>query len=267
MRKWICVLMFFPLGSKGQVKSGANVIPIGMDAYQKMNSTALANAELPALLGFRKTQQLGIILENKFGLKELSAMRVAYGQPLASGYFLINGQFQGGQIHKHYAGNLGFGKSINPNTTIGIAIGIEQFQLQGDKPELEIVATAGLSHCINEKTTMGIHYTYGQALNKENRVITKKVEALTLGIGYRLSDLVFIQLELQKKQQTQITSTLIWTPFYKIGFFGGTNSSGHFYLGGQTKNKRTTTAVAVAQHPQLGYSILLHFNLLLDVEK
>jgi len=267
MRKWICVLMFFPLGSKGQVKSGANVIPIGMGAYQKMNSTALANAELPALLGFRKTQQLGIILENKFGLKELSAMRVAYGQPLASGYFLINGQFQGGQIHKHYAGNLGFGKSINPNTTIGIAIGIEQFQLQGDASELEIVATAGLSHCINEKTTMGIHYTYGQALTKENRVITKKLEGLILGIGYRLSEMVFIQLELQKKQQTQITSTLIWTPFYKIGFFGGTNSSGHFYLGGQTKNKRTTTAVAVAQHPQLGYSILLHFNLVLDVEK
>ena len=267
MRKWICVLMFFPLGSKGQVKSSANVIPIGMGAYQKMNSTALANAELPALLGFRQAQQLGIILENKFGLKELSAMRVAYGQSLASGYFLINGQFQGGQIHKHYLGNLGFGRLINANTTIGIAIGIEQFQYQGDASELEIVATAGIAHCINEKTTMGIHYTYGQPLTQENRAIAKKVEGLTLGIGYRLSELVFIQLELQKKQQTQITSSLIWTPLHKIGFFGGTNSSGHFYLGGQTKNKRTTTAVAVAQHPQLGYSILLHFNLLFDVEK
>jgi len=267
MRKWICVMLLFPLGSKGQVKSSANVIPIGLGAYQKMNSTALADAELPALLGFRKVQQLGIILENKFGLKELSAMRVAYGQPLASGYFLINGQFQGGQIHKHYAGNLGFGQLINPNTTIGIAIGIEQFQLQGDKQELEVVATAGIAHCINEKTTMGIHYTYGQALFKENRSITKKVEGLAIGIGYRLSDMVFIQLELQKQQKTQITSTLIWMPFQKIGFFGGTNNSGHFYLGGQTKNKRTLTAFGFAQHPQLGYSILLHFNFLFDVEK
>lgn len=267
MRKWICVLLLFPLGSKGQVKSRADMVPIGLGAYQKTSSTVLANAELPALLGFRKVQQLGIILENKFGLKELSAMRVAYGQALANGYILINGQIQGGQIHKHYAGNLSFGRLINSNTTIGIGVGIEQFQLQGDKPELEVVATAGIAHCINEKTTIGIHYTHGQPIFQENRSIVKKVEGLTMGIGYRLSDLVFIQLELQKKQQTQISSTLIWTPFHKIGFFGGTNNSGHFYLGGQTKNKRATTAVAIAQHPQLGYSILLHFNLFFDVEK
>lgn len=267
MRKWICVLLLLPLGSKGQGKSRADVIPIGLGAYQKTSSTVLANAELPALLGFRKVQQLGIILENKFGLKELSTMRVAYGQPLANGYILINGQIQGGQIHKHYAGNLSFGRLIHSNTSIGIDIGIEQFQLQGDKPELEVVATAGIAHCINEKTTVGIHYTHGQPLFQENRSTGKKVEGLTMGIGYRLSDLVFIQLELQKKQQTQISSALIWTPFHKIGFFGGTNNSGHYYLGGQTKNKKTTTAVAIAQHPQLGYSILLHFNLLFDVEK
>ncbi|MEY4627847.1 MAG: hypothetical protein RLZZ595_173 [Bacteroidota bacterium] len=263
MRRWICVAGMIPFLCAGQPKSGQDAIPIGWNVYQKPLTPILTASDLPAILGFRLEKQLGVMIENKYGLKELSNIQLGLGIPTGSGSFLFRGNFRGGKIQQLYAGSIAYGLTINPNTAIGISVGGEVFQLKGYTPETTIQAIAGIMHAVNEKTTIGIHYNNRQSIYKTNNINKSKTNGLSFGIGYQLSKPVFLQLELSKQEQTRIITSICWSPLKQIGFFAGTNSSGNFYVGGQTKNKNTTSSIGVASHPQLGYSLLLHFNLVL----
>jgi hypothetical protein len=261
MKRWICVLMGLPYFAFSQNWMNHDVVPLNTLAYQKNSSPVIGLYDLPAFLGFGQHKEIGLSLENKYGLKELAQLKMIIAHPLSNGNISLHGSLQGSPVYTRYSGSLGYGLSLNKQTTVGIALGITHFQLRSQSPETIIQIIAGIAHAINEKTTIGIHYHHHQSIASKYKNTFTKREGLTIGIGYRLSKPVFLQLDIRKQEQhLRLLPALNWTPNDKIGFWCGTNGGGHFYLGLSGKIKKVNPSIGLSSHPHLGYSIMLQIN-------
>jgi hypothetical protein len=261
MKRLIGVLIALPHFTFCQTWAIQDIIPINTTAYQKNNPPLMGLSELPALLGFKSKIELGVIIENKYNLKELTQLRLGIGIPVLNGNLSINSSLQGSTLFSNYAGNLSYGIQINKQTTIGIGSGILFQNIKGYGSEKVIQVVAGIAHLVNEKTMFAFHYHFNQSIEPTTSANKLKTEGLSFGIGYHLSKSVFIQLEAKKiQQQFRILPSINWSPFEKIGFWCGTNGSGHMHLGINSQLKKTKFMLGFSNHLQLGYSMLLHFN-------
>ena len=265
MMRLIGVLMALPCLTFCQTWANQDVVPLNRTAYTKNNSPQLGLTEMPALHGFQRKVELGLAIENKYSIKELTALRLGIGIPLLNGYIGLNTSMQGNTLFSSYAGNLCYGIQINKQTTIGIGTGVSHHQIKEYGSTLLIHAHLGIAYLVNEKTLIAIHYHHNQNIRPTSNTNKIKVEGLTIGIGYNLSKSVFVQLEVKQLQQKiRILPNINWIPFQKIGFRFGTNASGQMHLGISSQLKKSTVLLSMSNHPHLGYSILLQFNLRLD---
>lgn len=261
MKRLIGVLIALPYFTFCQIWTNQEVIPINTMAYQQNNSALLGLSALPALLGFQRKVELGITIENKYNLKELTQIRLGFGIPVLNGNLTLISSLQGSAFHSTYTGALSYGIQLNKQTTVGLALGIAQFRLREYKPEIITQVTAGIAHLINEKTLLAVHYDYNQNIKPNSNTDKSKAEGLTIGIGYKMSTSVFVQMEAKQLQQKiRISPCINWIPFEKIGFWCGTNGSGQLHLGINGQLKKATALLGMSSHPQLGYSLLLQFN-------
>ena len=238
-----------------------DVVPFNTLAYQKNSSPIIGLHDLPAFLGFDREKEIGLSIENKYGLKELSQLKMSMAHPFSNGNISLHGSFQGSPVYSRYSGSLGYGHSLNKQTTIGIALGTTHFQLKSQSPETLIQIITGIAYTINEKTTIGIHYQHYQSIDSKYKNAKIKTDGIVIGIGYRLSKPVFLQMEIRKQEQhLRLLPAVNWTPNDKIGFWCGTNGSGHFYLGVSGKLKKFNPSIGLSSHPHLGYSIMLQIN-------
>ena len=260
MLRWICVLSMFPCFSFSQSWTSQEVIPVHHFAYQKKHTPVTGLASLPALLGIQEQSDIGISIENKYGITALSQLKLSIGQKAGMGKISINGSMQGGNIYTHFSGSINYGLMLNKNSSAGISIGVASFKLKGFFPETVLQSTLGIAHHINEKTLLAIHYQHQRALALNKQNATWKMDGLTIGIGYQLSEAVFLQLEVRKQLQLEILPVLHWRANKIIGFWSGLNTSGHLAIGVSGFSEKRISGIAIASHPQLGYTIQLQLN-------
>lgn len=265
MKRLISVFIALPYLTFCQNWVIQDVIPLNRTAYSKDRSSQLGLTVLPALQGFENHSEIGIAIENKYSIKELTALRLGIGIPVLNGSIGLNSSFQGNTLFSSYAGNLSFGIQINKQTTIGIGSGIQFQNLKGYGSEKNIEVYAGIAHLVNEKTMIAIHYQLNQNIGPASHLNKIKEEGLTLGIGYHLSKTVYLQVEGKKLQKHfRVLPSINWSPFEKIGFWCGTNGSGHLHIGIDCRIKESKVTIGFSNHPQLGYSMLLQFNYTLN---
>ena len=265
MKRLIGVLIALPSLTFCQIWATHEVVPMNTRTYQKNNSTILGLSDLPALLGFQKKVELGVSIENRYNLKELTQLSLGLGIPVHSGSLTLNTSLQGSSQYSSYTGKLSYGIQLNKQTTIGLGMGILSFKLKELGSEILIQTTAGIAHLINEKTILAIHYLHNQNIRPSSNTNKIKAEGLTFGIGYNLSKSVFVQVEAKQLQQKiRILPSINWIPIEKIGFWFGTNGSGQLHLGISRQLKKSTALLGMSNHPHLGYSLLLQFNHRLD---
>lgn len=261
MKRLIGVLITLPCLTFCQTWANQDVIPFNRTAYSKTKSQQPGLRDLPALQGFQSNFEIGIAIENKYSINELTALHLGIGAPLLNGSVGLYTSLQGNSLFSSYSGTLSYGIQINKQTTIGIGPSIHIQNLKGFGSEKTIQVSAGIAHLINEKTMLAIHYQLNQNIEQINITYKQKTEGLTLGIGYHLSKSVLIQLEAKKlQQQFRILPSINWSPFEKIGFWCGTNGSGNLHLGINSQLKKSKLMLGFSNHPQLGYSMLLQFN-------
>lgn len=265
MKRLIGVLLALPSFTFCQIWAAQEVIPINTMAYQKNNAPILGLSELPALQGFQRKVEIGVSIENKYNLKELAQLRLGFGIPVVNGNLTLNAGIQGSDFYKTYTSKLSYGIQLNKQTTIGLGLGILHFRLKEYQSETLTQVTAGIGYLINEKTVLAIHYTHNQNIRPNNSINKINAEGLTIGIGYNLSNSVFVQMEVKQLQQKiRILPNINWIPFEKIGFWCGTNGAGQLHIGISSRLKKSNALLGMSNHPHLGYSILLQFNYRLD---
>lgn len=265
MKRLIGVLLTFPSLTFCQTWANQDVIPLNRTAYSKNKTTQIGQTDIPALQGFQHNIEVGLAIENKYSIKELTTLGLGIGIPVLNGYMGLNTSLQGNTLFSNFSGNLSYGIQINKQTTLGIGSGILFQNIKGYGSEKNIQVSAGIAHLINEKTMFAFHYQLTQNIGPNTFANKLKTEGLTLGIGYHLSKSVFIQLEAKKiQQQFRIIPNINWSPFEKIGFWCGTNGSGHLHLGIISALKKSKLMLGFSNHPHLGYSMLLQFNYRLD---
>lgn len=261
MMRWIGVLVALPYFSFSQTSSNQLVIPLHAAVYQAKESSTLGLSKLPALQGSQRNTKLGISIENKYNLKELAALNFGIGVPTQHGSFGLFAGLQGSLLHTDYNIGLNYGHQLNDKITMGIGFNLAETYLKENRKTSYAGIIAGIAYCINEKTTLAIHYQNQQDLTLSNNKFETKEEGLSIGIGHQLSKTIFVQTEIQKpSNRLHVLPSIIWTVHEKIELWSGINRSGHLYLGINNKIKKSIVGIGMASHPQLGYSISIQLN-------
>lgn len=260
MKRWICVLLVLPYSTYGQNWSNQFAIPPHVSAYQKNQSPITGLVDLPALLGFEKKKEVGILIENKYSLSSLSLLYVSTSHSLGKGNISLNTGIQAGALYTHLTGNLNYGIQLNKVSTMGISIGIAHFKIKHDVPELIVQTNTGIAQLINDKTLIAIHYRHSRKIRPATLKKTRIPDKIYLGIGHQVSRSVFIQMELQKQENIQLLPSLTWKPDPKIEIWCSLGGSEQLAIGIYGHTKAISTGIALANHPHLGYSIQLTLN-------
>ncbi len=260
MKRWICVLLLLPYYTYAQNWNNQLAIPAHSSAYQKTHARIIGLRDLPALLGFEKNKEVGVLLENKYSISALSQLCFSAGLPVATGNLSINTGIQGGTLYSHFSGQINYGLPLNKTSTIGISMGIAQFKLTDDTPDFFLQTIAGIAQLINDKTLLALHYQHNRKLGSSNLNKTIIPDGISVGIGHQVNHLVFVQIEIRKQGQIQILPAISWRPHAKIEFWSGLNGSGQMAIGIYGHAKTISTGIALSNHPHLGYSLQLQLN-------
>jgi hypothetical protein len=257
MKRWICVLLVLPYYTNSQSWNNQLVIPAHFSAYQKNQSPIIGLLDLPAMQGFKKNKEIGVLIENKYSLSGLSRLYLSAGLPLGAGNITLNTSMQGGSLYSHFTGQVNYGLPLNNISTIGIAIGLAHFKLKNDAPDFVLQTIAGIAHLINDKTLLAIHYQHNRQLGPPNANKPLIPDGISVGIGYQVSQPIFIQIEMRKQGELQVLPAINWKPNPRIEFWCGLNGGGQLAVGVFGHAKVLSTGIALSNHPHLGYSIQL----------
>lgn len=268
MKRWIGVLMTLPYLSFSQTSSPNGVIPLQPAAFHPQQAVIIGLSNYPALQGFQRKTQLGIALENKYTLKELTSLQLGIGIPTQHGGLGVHTSLQGSTLFANYGIGFNYGQQLNAKTSIGLGFNLSSTRLKENGTTFNARVISGMAYRINEKTTLAIHYHYDQNLKKQNSYLEDKQEGISIGIGHQVSKAIFSQVEIDKTtNKLHLLLSFYWTPIEKIGLWAGINKSGHLYMGVNNRLKKSAWGIGMANHPQLGYSISLQLNYWINEKK
>lgn len=237
----------------------------GTGAYSLDFTDAFSGAVNQAALAEVKKACAGIYGERRFMLKELSNYSAALALPSKLGGFgLALYYFGGSQFNTSQVG-AGYGKKLGDKIDIGIQFNFNGISIAGYGSSSTISAEAGTIIHLTEKLHIGLH-VYNPAGGKFGKNGSEKLASVySTGIGYEVSDKVFISTVIGKEEDQPVNINAGLEYRFADHFFsktGVSTATGNYFfaLGLQWKSIRID-AVNSWQNA-LGFTpgIMLLFN-------
>ena len=248
-----------------QTRSPLSMLYTGAGAYSKNFTDAFSGAANQAVLAEIKQAAAGVYGERRFMLKELSNYTAALALPTSLGGFGLALHYFGGENFNTSQLGLGYGKKLSDKIDIGIQFNYNAIRLTGYGSSAAINFEAGTLLHLTDKLHIGIH-VYNPLSTRFGKAASEKLDAVySTGIGYELSDKVFVNAAVHKQEDepvnihTALQYSFANHFFIKLGT-GSANAYYFFGLGIQWKTVRVD-AVSTWQAP-LGFTpaIMLLFN-------
>ena len=214
-----------------------------------------------ATLGFLKEPTLGLFAENRYGLSEMGLQAGAFAYPSESGTFALSVSHFGYELYNESKFGLAFAKSFGPKFSTGIQIGYINTHF-GDiygnagAPVAEI----GFYAEPVKNLFLGAHIfnlTRSKIAEYNDERLPTIIRA---GLGYRLSERIFISAETQKDLTTSAVfragfEYLFMESLYvRTGLSASDNEQNQISFGLGYKTKRLRADIAFSTHQILGVS-------------
>jgi hypothetical protein len=259
------LLLMLPLAAQ-QVNNPVAGPYLGLSAYSAANADVFGMNNNPAVLGRLQTAGAGIYAERRFMLQELNQVSMVLALPVKLGGFgLQAGRFGFSGFNETQAG-LGYGLQLSDKAAVGGKINYYTQQIAGYGNASTVNFEAGVTLKLTEKLTSGIQ-AYNPVGGKFGVDKNEKLASVyRLGLGYDVSDKVFLAAELIKEENLplNVVSALHYQFekkfFAKIGV--STAASNVFAAAGLTLGNHFRLDVFASHHQQLGFSpgLMLLFN-------
>lgn len=253
--------------AKAQViKQPLSVSYSGPGAYSKNFSDIFSAVSNQASLASLKTGGFGVYGERRFLLEELNNYAAVLAVPTSSGVFGFEGDYFGSAAFNENELGILYARKITKQIDVGVKFNYYAVRIPGYGSAAAINFEAGTIIHLTDKLHTGIHIYNpgGSKLGKNGN--EKLASVYRFGIGYEVSEMVFVSTEIVKQENQRISVNagfqynLHKNVFIRTGISTLTNNS-YAAVGVQLSFARID--VNAAYHPQLGFTpgLLLLFNL------
>lgn len=225
-----------------------------INTYSALNKDALSAMANQASLGGIKNLSAAFSGERRFMLKDLSSYGLALALPTTSGSFGLAANYFGGDGFNESSVGLAYGRGLG-KIDIGAQFNYHQFKIDGYGTASTVSLEAGLLLHLTEQLQAGVQLfnPTGARIGKDQKERLPMV--YSFGLGYDVSDKVFIGTEIEKveDQLVSVTAGVQYAferkLFARVGVATATSS---FYFGAGFLWNGFRIDVNATLHPTLG---------------
>ncbi len=235
--------------------------------YSKNFVDAFSGNSNQAALAEIKRPVAAVYAENRYLLKELNQYAAAVVLPSRFGGFGFGVQHFGGGAFKHSQLGFGMGKRLGDKINVGVQFNYNTISLAGYGNSSTLNFELGTIWHITHRMHTGFHVynpvggNFGR--NKEEKLAT----VYRVGLGYELSDRLFISSEFSKTTGMPVNTFLAMQYNFAKQFFsrvGLGGNTGNYFWGMGLQWSLARLDIVANYHPQLGWTpacmMLFNFN-------
>lgn len=229
---------------------------IGTGAYSKKFTDVFSFAANPAALSQINLLSAGLFSERKFLLKELSLYNMAIVIPSSYGAVGIFTRYNGFTEYNETQFGLAYAKSLG-QIDMGLQFNYSAIRLTGYGNTDVIHADAGMIWHLSEKLHTGILIKNAVSGKFSGNRVEKPAWVYKLGLGYEVSDMVFISSEICKEENKPATVVTVLQCNLADKFMlkaGITTAVPSLWIGAGWSWKNFRVDITSRFHPQLGFT-------------
>jgi len=264
MKTMIWMWVMAPFLAMAQAVPTANtLLPLSLRAYRKNIQHAEPAFALAAAGAFQTVQQYGANAENRFMLKDMTIMGMAFILPQRYGSLGFGGHFNGGGLFSSFSTGTTMGLRLHEQFGTGICMKLTGFKWAAEPLQWGIQAGGGMLYCINPTTMLGIQVEEWRPIGENKEKPSPTFREVITGIGTEANSNLYLVAEIRKRtgEATGIGGLLEWQLDQTIGIRAGINTSNNIMMVGMTKRMGDNIwGLDLGNHPQLGFSIGLTMN-------
>jgi len=238
-----------------------------LGAYSKTHVDLYATRNNAAALAQLPKSCAGVYAERRFLQEQLNLYNGSVAYKTRKGAFALHCNYYGFSLYNQMQLSLAYGLQVSDKIDVGVQFNYHSVnQGNGYGKASSINASAGAIFHLTEKIHAGINI-YNPGGSKWSKAADEKIPAqYTFGLGYEVSDKLFISGELVKEENlpTSINAGLQYR-FVKQFFAraGVSTATNNLYAGIGLNLLKFRIDFAASFHPQLGVSpgVLLLFEL------
>jgi len=238
---------------------------ISLSAYSRLQPDALSFTGNQAALAGLKNAGVGVFGERRFMLREMAAYTLAAGLPTRLGNVGLQLNYAGFKNFNENKIGLAYARKLGKLVDVGVQFNYYGYRIPSYGNASAINFEMGVLLHLADKLQAGIHASNpaGGKLGMNNA--EKPASGYKAGLGYDVSDRLFISSELIKEEGKAVTviAGLQYRFekqfFARAGFISGATSA---YAGAGIAWKHLRLDISSGYHPLLGFSpgILLIMN-------
>lgn len=177
----------------------ARYLPLG--AYSKKAIDIYATRSNAASLAYLPQSSAAVYAERRFALSSLNLFSFSAGIFTKSGAFALHGNYFGYSLFSQSQISLAYGRPVSKKVDVGLQFNYYSLrQGNGYGNASSINASVGTIIHITDKLNAGINI-YNPIGSKWNKASDEKIPAqFTFGIGYDVSDNVYVSAEIVKEE-------------------------------------------------------------------
>ena len=234
--------------------------------YSKNNVDVYATRNNAAALAQLPNSAAGVYAERRFLQEQLNLYTGSVGIVTKRGAFALHGNYYGFSLYHQMQLSLGYGLQVSDKIDVGVQFNYHTVsQGNGYGTASSINASAGAVFHLTSKIHAGINI-YNPGGSKWSKTEGEKIPSqYTFGLGYEVSDKLFISGELVKEENlpTSVNAGLQYR--FLPQFFaraGVSTAANNLYAGVGFNLTSFRIDVSASYHPQLGISpgVLLLFD-------
>ncbi len=238
---------------------------ISLSAYSVQQNDPLSFTGNQAALAQVKSAGVGVFGERRFMLSETSAYTLGASLPTRLGNFGIQMNYAGFKNFNKNKIGLAYARTLGKLVDIGVQFNYYGYRIPSYGNASAINFEIGAMLHLTDKLNAGVHVynPVGGKLGKNNQ--EKLASAYKVGLGYDVSDKLFISSEIIKEENKAVNVIAGLQYGFAKQFFakaGFISESSTAYIGAGVGWKMLRLDIATSYHPQLGFSpgILLIMN-------
>lgn len=234
-------------------------------AYSKNFLDAFSFTSNQASLSSLKEASAGVYTEQKFLLQELNVSTLAVAVPIKNGGVGFEANYFGYSDYNESQIGIAYAKKLGSLADIGIQFNYYSVRIPGYTNYNTINFEIGAIFHPSEKLHLGFH-AYNPVGGKLGKNSYEKLASIyKVGVGYEVSDQVFISAEIIKEENKPVNINANVEYIFAKQFFVRTgifSDTGTPYAGAGWHWKNLRLDATVCYHPQLSFSpglMLIYF--------
>lgn len=259
MRKYLIILSAIVLVkiAVGQsLRQPVSAIYLGLGAYSTHQEDVFSFVNNQAALAQTKTAAAGVYGERRFLLAATSMYSAAISLPSSRGNFGMNLAYAGFKNFNEHQLGLAYARSLGPTVDIGLQFNYYGYRIPAYNNASTVTVEMGALLHVTDYLNVGIH-VYNPIGGKMVKTGEQLAAVYKMGLGYDVSELLFVGTELVKQENTPVNLNAGVQYQFEKQFFarmGIATATASTYGGVGICWNNMRLDISGSYHPQLGWS-------------